>query len=407
MTDVEKKRIALERAAQLRNEIQDYLDVEKSISTGTSRKEQAEKTKRKILELFDATPEQWDDWKWQISNRITKVKDLEKVIQIAPEEKKNIERVSIKYRWAISPYYVSLMENNNPKCPIRRQSIPSIEELNAGGEADPMGEEYTAPVEYITRRYPDRLIIKVTNQCAMYCRHCQRRRAIGQQDKGTPIESIKGCIEYVRQNPEVRDVLLTGGDALLIPDQEIEWILQELRKIEHVEIIRIGTRTPVTMPQRITNELCEMLSRYHPIYLNTHFNSPAEVTPEAAKAADRLAKVGIPLGNQCVLLRGINDDPHIMKKLNQELLKIRIKPYYIFHPKDVMGTKHFKVKIQEGLEIMEKLRGYTSGLAVPNYIVNAPKGKGKTPLLPNYILGFNKDTVKIRTWEGAIIDYPN
>ncbi|WP_105619432.1 glutamate 2,3-aminomutase [Vallitalea okinawensis] len=399
--------VSIHRAEELKSRIQDYLDYEQSIPTGFRNKDMIKDNKKKLLQLLGGTEEDWNDWRWQLKNRISDVDQLAKVINLTDEEKENIRLISEKYRWAISPYYVSIMEPHNPDCAVRKQSVPSIVEMVEGGEADPMGEEFTSPVENITRRYPDRLIIKVTNQCAMYCRHCQRRRSIGQQDLATSKEELQACVDYVRDNPEVRDVLLTGGDALMIKDDILFWLLRELRQIPHLEIIRIGTRTPVTMPQRITKELCDELSKYHPLYLNTHFNSPSEITEEAAQATDLLTRAGIPLGNQAVLLKGINNHPYIMKKLNQELLRIRVKPYYIFHPKEVMGTGHFKVKIEEGLEIMENLRGFTSGMAIPTYIVNAPKGKGKTPLLPQYLLDIEDGRAKLRNWENEVFYYPN
>jgi glutamate 2,3-aminomutase len=403
----DKRNISLERASVLKKRIEDYSSKKEAINTGFKNEEYIQENKNRIIAVLGATEKDWDDWHWQLSNRIKDVKTLSAILNLSEEEKNQIELVGKKYRWAISPYYASLMDVNNPLCPIRKQAIPSIDEMVEGGEADPMGEEFTSPVEGITRRYPDRLIIKVTNQCAMYCRHCQRRRCIGQKDLAMPKEDLIKCIQYVKDEEEIRDVLLTGGDALLLPNERLHWLLSELSQIPHLEIIRIGTRTPVTMPQRITDELCQLLSEFPPIYLNTHFNSPLEVTKEAQKATDKLCRAGVVLGNQAVLLKGINDDIHVMKKLNQELLKIRVKPYYIFHPKEVIGTGHFNVKVQKGIEIMEHLRGYTSGLAVPTYIINAPKGKGKTPILPNYILSWGEDSIKIRTWEGEIFDYHN
>ena len=403
----DKRTISLERAQVLKKRIEDYSNSQEWIQTGFKNEESIQENKKRIMGVLDATDQEWNDWNWQIANRITDVKALSQILNLSEKEKNQIESIGKKYRWAVSPYYASLMDPHDPSCPIRRQGIPSIAEMVEGGEADPMGEEFTSPVEGITRRYPDRLIIKVTNQCAMYCRHCQRRRSIGQQDLALPKDDLEKCIQYVREQKEIRDVLITGGDALLLSHERLRWLLSELRQIPHVEIIRLGTRTPVTMPQRITDQLCEILKEFPPIYLNTHFNHPLEVTKEAKEAADKLCSAGVVLGNQAVLLKGINDNPHIMKKLNQELLKIRIKPYYIFHPKEVMGTGHFSVKVQRGIEIMEQLRGYTSGLAVPTYIINAPKGKGKTPILPNYILSWGENRVKLRTWEGEIVDYPN
>jgi len=239
----------------------------------------------------------------------------------------------------------------------------------------------------------------------MFCRHCQRRRNIGNRDTNKTRKELEAALQYVKDNEEIRDVLVTGGDALLLSDNTLDWLLGELHKIPHVEIKRIGTRTPVTLPQRITPELCAILEKYPPLYINTQFNHPLEITPEAKEACDRLVKAGVVLGNQAVLLRGVNNDPHIMKKLNQELLKLRVRPYYIFHAKNVKGTSHFITSIDEGLEIMEHLRGYTSGLAVPTYIINAPYGNGKTPIAPNYMLGKRGNQILLRTWENKIIPY--
>lgn len=404
----DKRDIALDRAKELKQCIENYLEAAKSIPTGFKLEEEYQARKKELLQFFGATEENWQDWHWQIRNRISDVGTLRKLWPLTDEEANQIESVSKKFRWAVSPYYLSLMEPGNPGCPVRMQGIPSIRELQDNwGELDPMAEEYTSPAPRITRRYADRLIVNVTNQCAMFCRHCQRRRSIGEVDKPAPVEEIKAAVDYIRQNTEVRDVLITGGDPLTLSDEWLDWILSELDKIEHVEIKRIGSRTPVTMPQRITPELCAMLENHHPLYLNTHFNHPKEVTKEALRATRMLAKSGIPLGNQAVLLKGINNDPHVMKKLNHELLKIHVRPYYIFHAKPVKGTTHFVTTVQEGLEIMENLRGYTSGLAIPWYIINAPGGAGKTPLLPQYLLSMGKDYVMIRTWEGKVFRCAN
>lgn len=270
-----------------------------------------------------------------------------------------------------------------------------------------MDEDGWTPEELITRRYPDRLIIKVTNICGMYCRFCQRRRLIGEHDTHEPEEKLEKAIDYVRRNKEIRDVLITGGDAFMLSDATMEWMLKELRSIEHVEIIRFGTRTPVTLPQRITDNLVDILKKYHPIYVNTHFNNPREITEEAKAACEKLANAGIPLGNQMVLLNGVNNDKYVVRKLNQALLTVRVKPYYIFHPKTVKGTFHFWVRVEEGLEIMESLRGRTSGMAIPTYIVNGPKGLGKTPILPNYILYIGSDKAEFRNWQGKRFSIQN
>ncbi|MGI6112685.1 MAG: KamA family radical SAM protein [Mahellales bacterium] len=395
------------RSKELRAKIQHYLAAAKDIDTGFKLKNVFAENKRRIMDLLSADEEQWNDWKWQLGNRITTVEMMKRFIPLSNREIDNIERVGKRYRWAISPYYLSLMDSKNSSCPIRMQAVPTIQELKEDGDADPMAEEATSPVAGVVRRYPDRLIIKVTNSCGMFCRHCQRRRSIGDRDRQASFTQLKAAIRYIKQHGEIRDVLLTGGDGLLINDQLLDWILGELREIPTVEIIRIGTRTLVTMPQRITDDLCRVLERYHPIYINTHFNHPREITLDAAQAADKLTRAGVPLGNQAVLLKGINDDVSIMKKLNHELLKIRIRPYYIFHPVNTTGTQHFHVKIQRGMEIMEGLRGYTSGLANPVYIVNAPGGYGKIPVMPNYILSWGTDHVILRTWEGKVFRYPN
>ncbi len=393
-------KISLERAKELKNSISLYTNSKGDILTGYDLYESRMKIKNNILELLNASSEDWEDWGWQLRNSFTSTDELRKVLDLTDEDIEVIDKVGENYRWSLTPYYVSLINMSDSRCPIRRQALPTILELDESGKEDPMAEEFTSPVDGITRRYPDRLIINVTNTCGMYCRHCQRRRNIGSTDVLRSKESLSECIDYIRNNPEVRDVLLTGGDALCVSDEHLEWILQELRTIPTVEIIRIGTRTPVVMPQRITDELCKMLTKYAPIYLNTHFNSPSEITEESKRACELLSNHGVILGNQSVLLRDVNNDPLVLRKLNQELLKIRVRPYYIFHPKDVIGTKHFNVSVKEGMEIMASLRGKTSGLAIPTYIVNAPNGMGKIPLLKQTVLELSDDSATLVTWEG-------
>lgn len=404
------REISLKRATQLRSKIQDYLAIKNSIPKGLSQthiQKQHEK-KRKILSVLKASEEDWQDWRWQLRNRISSVELLKELIPLTQREQGAIARVEKEFRWSISPYYLSLMDDENPYCPIKLMSVPTALEIEARcGSADPMGEEFTNPAGSITRRYPDRLIINVTNECAMYCRHCQRRRNIGTTDAHTPRHVLQESIDYVKRHPEIRDVLITGGDPFTLSDQMLDWLLGELRKIPTLDYIRLGTRTLVTMPQRITPTLLSILKKYHPIYINTHFNHPVEITPASKAACEALANIGVPLGNQAVLLNGVNNDKFVMRLLNQELLKIRVRPYYIFHAKKVIGTTHFNTSVDDGIEIMEYLRGYTSGMAIPTYIVNAPQGKGKTPILPQYLISRGKDHIKIRTWEGEIIDYPN
>lgn len=400
-------RASTDRFAQLKDSIADYMQSRDSILTGLEDQERIEIQKRKIMDRLGANEEQWKDYRWQLANRFTDINDFADLIGVSPESKDSIKEVGRTYRYAISPYYLSLIDPNDPNCPIRRQAVPSVYELNPDGELDPMDEAGWTPVDYVTRRYPDRLIIKVTNMCGMYCRFCQRRRMIGETDNNVSWNKLKAAIDYVRKNEEIRDVLITGGDAFMLSDSMIEKILISLREIEHVEIIRFGTRTPVTLPQRITENLVNILKKYHPVYVNTHFNSPREITKESKEACERLANAGIPLGNQMVLLNGVNNDPYIVRKLNQNLLKLRVRPYYIFHPKTVKGTSHFWVRIEEGMEIMETLRGRTSGMAIPTYIVNGPGGLGKTPVLPNYMMYLGAEKAVFRNWEGKIFEIDN
>ncbi|WP_155485990.1 glutamate 2,3-aminomutase [Paraclostridium sordellii] len=400
----EKNRVSLERAKELKLRIEDYIKIKDSIPKGLEQEEQINKRKNNILNILGASESDWNNYKWQLSNRITDVDTLAKILNLTQKEIDSIREVQSQFRWAISPYYLSLINPDDSYDPIKLMSIPTYIELDDEiSDLDPMGEEFTNPAGSITRRYPDRLIINVTNECAMYCRHCQRRRNIGQEDCQKSRDIIKESIDYVRNNEEIRDVLITGGDPLTLNDSMLEWIISELRSIKHVDYIRLGSRTLVTMPQRITDEFCDMIKKYHPIYINTHFNHPMEITKETKEACEKLANSGVPLGNQAVLLNGVNNDKYLMRALNHELLKVRVKPYYIFHSKHVKGTSHFNTSVDEGMEIMEYLRGYTSGMAIPTYIINAPKGKGKTPLLPQYLISKGSDYIMIRTWEGEVV----
>lgn len=396
-----KRDISLKRAEELRGRIKDYIIKKEIIRKGLCEQEEINKRKKIILKVLKGTEKQWDDYKWQLINRIDSVEVLEKIIKLSDKEKEILEEVGQQYRWAISPYYLSLIDFSKKYDPIRLMSIPLYNEIRDNqGMLDPMAEEYTNPSGCITRRYPDRLILNVTNECAMYCRFCQRRRNIGQLDKPKSMKIINESIKYIEENSEIRDILITGGDPLTLSDVFLEEIIRKLREIKHVEIIRIGSRIPVTMPQRITEKFCDMLKKYHPIFINTHFNHPMEITEESKRACEMLANSGIPLGNQAVLLNGVNNSPDIMKCLNQELLKCRVKPYYIFHAKNIKGTTHFCTSVEDGLRIMESLRGFTSGMAIPTYIVNAPKGKGKVPLNKNNIIERGEDYVILKTWEG-------
>ena len=406
---MKKRQIALERADELKHRIQDYLDVKDSIPRGMAPKQQEvfDDNKRKILTLLKATEDDWNDYGWQLANRISDVDTLLQIISLDEDEIKAVRQVGEKYRWSISPYYLSLLDGNNKYDPIKLQSVPMVAELLDKGMTDPMAEEYTNPAGAITRRYPDRVIINVTNQCAMYCRHCQRRRNIGTSDHHASGAKLQESISYIRANPEIRDVLITGGDALMLSDETLDWLLGEIQAISSVDYVRLGTRVLVTMPQRITDNVVSILKKYPPIFINTQFNHPKELTREAKEACDKLADAGIPLGNQAVLLNGINNDKYVMRLLNQELLKCRVRPYYIFQAKRIVGTMHFRTSIDDGIEIMEYLRGYTSGMAIPTYIINAPRGHGKTPIMPEYLISRGRESIKIRTWEGKVFDYPN
>ncbi len=359
-------------------------------------------------ELFpNVSDEQWNDWKWQVKNRIETYEELSKYFTFAPEEAEGIKKALAKFRMAITPYYLSLIDPNDPYDPIRRQAIPAGEECNIAPADlnDPLHEDEDSPAPGLTHRYPDRVLFLITDMCSMYCRHCTRRRFAGQKDDESPSERIEKCLAYIEKTPQVRDVLLSGGDALMVSDQKLEYIIGRLRKIPHVEIVRIGSRTPVVCPQRITPELCDMLKKYHPIWLNTHFNHPNEFTPEAEQALARLANAGIPLGNQTVLLRGVNDCVHVMKKLMHELVRNRVRPYYIYQCDLSMGLEHFRTPVSKGIEIIENLRGHTSGYAVPTFVVDAPGGGGKTPVMPQYVISQSPDKVILRNFEGVITTY--
>ena len=358
--------------------------------------------------LFRDVPDElWNDWHWQVKHRVETLEDLKKYVNLTEEEEEGVRRTLGRLRMAITPYYLSLIDLEDKYDPIRRQAIPTAHELESAPyeAADPLHEDTDSPVKGLTHRYPDRVLFLVTDQCSMYCRHCTRRRFAGQKDCAVPMEQIQKCIEYIRQHEEVRDVLLSGGDALMLGDGLLEQIVAEIRSIEHVEIIRIGTRTPVVCPHRITPELCAMLKKYHPIWVNTHFNHPNEITPEAAAACARLADAGIPLGNQSVLLAGVNDCVHVMKKLVNELVYIRVRPYYIYACDPSLGLSHFRTPVSKGIEIMEGLRGHTSGLCVPTFVVDAPGGGGKTPVMPTYLISQKPGKIVLRNFEGVITTY--
>ncbi|MCL2565314.1 MAG: lysine 2,3-aminomutase [Defluviitaleaceae bacterium] len=358
--------------------------------------------------LFKDIPDNdWNDWHWQLKNRVQTLEDLTKLTKISKDEEEGIKKCLESLRMSITPYYLSLIDLNDENDPIRKQCVPTVMELTRSPEdiEDPLHEDGDSPVKGLTHRYPDRVLFLVTDQCAMYCRHCTRRRFAGQNDTAVPTPQIDAAIEYIAKTPVIRDVLLSGGDCLLLSDEKLEYIIKKLREIPHVEIVRLGSRLPVVMPQRITDDLVNMLKKYHPIWVNTHFNHPSEITPEAAAACAKMADAGIPLGNQSVLLAGVNDCVHVMKDLVQGLVKMRVRPYYIYQCDLSYGLAHFRTPVAKGIEIIEGLRGHTSGYAVPTYVVDAPGGGGKIPVMPTYVISHGVNTTILRNFEGVISAY--
>ncbi len=351
--------------------------------------------------------EQWNDWHWQVRNRIETLEELKKYISLTAEEEEGVKKTLSTLRMAITPYYLTLIDTENPHCPVRKQAIPTGAETHQADAdlLDPLHEDEDSPTPGLTHRYPDRVLFLVTDMCSMYCRHCTRRRFAGQNDSESPNERIEKALEYIAGAKEVRDVVLSGGDALMISDDKLEYIIKRLREMEHIEIIRIGSRVPVVCPQRITPELVQMLSKYHPVWLNTHFNHPQEFTPESKLACERLANAGVPLGNQSVLLRGVNDCTYVMKELVHGLVKMRVRPYYIYQCDLSMGLEHFRTPVSKGIEIIESLRGHTSGYAVPTFVVDAPGGGGKIPVMPQYVISQAPGRVVLRNFEGVITTY--
>ncbi|TIM98382.1 MAG: KamA family radical SAM protein [Mesorhizobium sp.] len=359
----------------------------------------------------DTRNSEWDSWRWQLSNSITTLDALKDHINVTAEEEEAFRKVGEKYVFRVTPYYLSLIDKKDPNDPVRLQAIPNIKELDdifhidqlasfhrSGVDSEnPLWKEGKTEVSCIVHRYPDRVLFHITNLCAIYCRHCSRKVRAGRNAIVSNRDLIDKGIAYIAERPEIRDVLLSGGDPLMMGDNKIEYALSRLRHLPHVQIIRIGTRTPVTMPQRITPEFCQMIKKYHPIWINTHFNHPKEVTPEAKLAIERLLEAGVPVGNQSVLLKGINDSVEVMKELVHKLLMARVRPYYLYHADLVRGAEHFRTSINTGLHIIESLRGHTTGFAVPQYVICTPLGK--TPLNPNYLIGSGPGYITLRNYE--------
>lgn len=347
-----------------------------------------------------------EDWKSQVRNSIKTIDGLKKYIHLSPEEEENLLAVEAEFSWRITPYYANLMDKDDPNCPIRRQAVPNVAELHDPlGVMDPLEEEKHNPAPNVIKVYPDRIAWCVSNICPTLCRHCLRKRMVGREHFGFSKEDRDAALEYIAETPEIRDVLLTGGDPLMYPDEVVEDLLSRLRAIDHVEIVRIGSRTPCTMPQRITKKLCQMLKKYHPLWLNTQFNHPKELTEEATEACARLADAGIPLGNQSVLMRGINDDPEVMKELVQGLVKMRVRPYYLYQCQTLSGTAHFRTPVETGIEIMRHLRGFTTGFSVPTYVLDTPNGK--VPMGPEYMVDRDDEAVYLKSFSGKVWREPN
>lgn len=352
----------------------------------------------------------WDDWRWQLRHAI---KDLDTVEQLLgtrfpPQKRAELEETIARFPMAITPHYFSLIDRDNfADDPVFRQSVPSRAELQVGHyeSSDPLSEDKDSPVPGITHRYPDRVLFHVSNLCAMYCRHCTRKRKVGDKDSIPDKKTLQAGLDYIRRTPVVRDVLLSGGDPFLLADDLLDWLLSELHAIEHVEVVRIGTRTPVVLPQRITDDLVTMLKKHQPLWINTHFNHPREITSRSRRALAKMADAGIPLGNQSVLLAGVNDCPRVIKRLVHKLVANRVRPYYLYQCDLSEGLASFRTPVGKGIEIIEHLIGHTSGFAVPTYVIDAPGGGGKIPVMPNYLISWSTNKVVLRNFEGVITTY--
>ena len=344
----------------------------------------------------------WNDWKWQFRNRITTIDQLAQFIPLTPAEQTELRLVTMRYPISITPHYLSLIDPEDPDDPVRKQAVPCIQEISMGeiGREDPLEEERDSVVPGLVHRYPDRVLMVLTDICPMLCRHCTRKREWRNGGWVRSMDEVEAMLAYIRRHKAVRDVIVSGGDPLTLSNHHLDTILGKIREIPHVEIIRIGTRFPVVLPQRIDDELCEMLAKHGPLWLNTHFNNVREVTPESAAACDRLLRHGIPVNNQTVLLRGVNDSVEEQLKLCHGLLRAKVRPYYLFQCDEVQGTEHLRTPIETGINIIKGMRGYTSGLAIPNFVIDLPQGGGKVPLQPNYIVSQGEDEMVMRNYQG-------
>ncbi len=356
----------------------------------------------------DTPPSDWNDWRWQLKNRITDLDGLEKRMTLTPDERAGVRLASSKLSLGITPHFFSLIDKNDPRCPIRRQVIPTLDEgrVDPSEVLDPVGEDSSSPVPGLVHRYPDRVLLLVTDRCASYCRYCTRSRLVSGAGGYDFHPEFDKAVAYLRQHTEVRDVLLSGGDPLLLSDDKLDYLLTTLRSIPHLEFLRIGSRIPIFLPQRITPELCTMLRKHHPIWISVHTNHPRELTSEVREALVRLADAGIPLGNQSVLLDGINDSVEVMKELVHKLLLCRVRPYYLYQCDLIQGSRHLRSPVGKGLEIIEGLRGFTSGYAVPQFVVDAPGGGGKVPINPEYVIYKDAERIVFRNFQGKVYEYP-
>src|SRR4051812_46767590 len=354
----------------------------------------------------DVPDDKWNDWRWQLSNRVNDLAEIEQILNLTEEERDGLSAPD-KFRVDITPYFISLIDPDDPDDPIRRQVIPLGREQSAftGMMEDSLAEDRHSPVPGLVHRYPDRVLMLVTTQCASYCRYCTRSRIVGDPTQNFNSREHEAQLDYLRRTPQVRDVLISGGDGLTLAPKLFEKIIRGLREIPHIEIIRIGSRVPVFMPQRVDDDMCEMLAKYHPLWINLHFNHPNEITPEVARAVDKLTRAGIPVGNQSVLLAGVNDCVNIQRELVHKLVEMRVRPYYLYQCDLVEGSGHFRTPVGKGLEIMEGLRGHTSGYAIPTYVIDAPGGGGKIPVMPNYLISYSDHKVVLRNYEGYITTY--
>lgn len=369
-------------------------------------------TQKKLATKIDdcMKASKWTDWKWHIKHTIKSIDRAEELlgIQFPDEERANLKKTAELFPLSVTPYYLSLVDHENYKYdPVFMQAVPSVSEMHTESYemTDPLAEDKDSPAPHLTHRYPDRVLFHISNICSMYCRHCTRKRKVGDVDSIPSRDELRAGLDYIRNTPQVRDVLLSGGDPLMLSDDYLEWILSELRSIEHVEIIRIGSRMPVVLPFRITDELVAMLKKYHPLWLNTHFNHPREITHSSREALAKLANAGIPLGNQSVLLAGVNDCPRIIRRLSHKLAENRVRPYYLYQCDLSKGLSHFRTPVGKGIEIIESMIGHTSGFLVPTYVIDAPGGGGKIPVMPNYLISWSTNKVVLRNYEGVITSY--